>query len=158
MERGWSGVLVAKKSLLFTRSESYGFVLLCEGSYCWSCYLWIICGGLTLKLCNGLKGRRLSTLLIFTFRCYYYFNFWDHEGVTLFFRITRLYVCVMISQDIHLANVYGVLGTVRGTSLALLCVFHINTEQLLLYGNGKKRNNLLTNYWVEREIKYTKTI
>lgn len=60
----------------------------------------------------------------------------------------------MISQHIHLANIPGMSGTVPVTGL-VICVFHINTEQLLLYGNVEKKNNLLSNYWVKGAIKYT---
>lgn len=60
----------------------------------------------------------------------------------LFFRITRLYVCVMISWHICGAKVYGMLDTVVGTSVALLLYFVFFTfvlKQLLLYGNKEKR-------------------
>lgn len=60
----------------------------------------------------------------------------------LFFRITRLYVCVMVSRHICRANVYGALDTVVGAPVALLLYFVLLTfvlKQLLRYGNKEKR-------------------
>lgn len=119
MERGWGQALVAKRSLPFIRWPHLVVWRSCCVLRLSVDHLW----KLIFKLCDGLKGRG-CLFCLFPFSFCYYFDFWDiTRELMLFFRVTRLYVCVMHSQCIYRANVYGMLDTVVGTSLALLFYF-----------------------------------